>query len=150
MHIVDQSNRKQLKAFINNEKVSFDIIVDDGGHTMQQQIGTFIELFPYLKDGGVYVIEDLHTSYWEAYGGHGTLEEPRAGRATMIQFLKDLLDELNFVGARTGRANKDMCPSHILKKVTYYQKTIRSMHFYDSLCFIIKKEIRSHLKQGGK
>ena len=47
-----------------------DILIDDGGHTMRQQIITFEEMFDFVKDGGVYLCEDLHTSYWKSYGGY--------------------------------------------------------------------------------
>ena len=46
-----------------------DILLDDGGHTMNQQIVTFMQMFPHIKDGGIYMCEDCHTSYWENYGG---------------------------------------------------------------------------------
>jgi len=146
LHIADQSKSADLKKFLQNVGGDFDVIIDDGGHTMDQQLITFKELFPYLKDGGIYVIEDLHTSYWKSYGGNGTFEKPNAGPGTMIQFLKNLLDEVNFVGARTKKANKDACPQEIIQELSYYQKYIRSMHFYDSLCFIIKKEVISIAK----
>lgn len=138
LHIVDQSNQNQLSEFIHNINKEFDIMVDDGGHTMQQQIITFQEFFPYLKSGGIYVIEDLHTSYWKHYGGHGTLSDPKADEGSTIHFLKSLIDDINYVGARTSCANKNICPEEILQSLTYWQKQIKSMHFYDSLCFIIK------------
>lgn len=47
-----------------------DILIDDGGHTMRQQIVTFEEMFDFVKDGGVYLCGDLHTSYWKSYGGY--------------------------------------------------------------------------------
>ena len=40
-----------------------DIIIDDASHTMKDQQLAFGILFPCLKPGGVYVLEDLHTSY---------------------------------------------------------------------------------------
>lgn len=46
-----------------------DILLDDGGHQMNQQIVTFREMFPHIKDGGLYMCEDCHTSYWEKCGG---------------------------------------------------------------------------------
>lgn len=46
-----------------------DILLDDGGHTMNQQIVTFREMFPHVKDGGLYMCEDCHTSYWNNMGG---------------------------------------------------------------------------------
>jgi hypothetical protein len=41
-----------------------DLIIDDGGHTMRQQQTSFGFLFRHLKVGGIYIIEDLHTSRW--------------------------------------------------------------------------------------
>ena len=32
-----------------------DIFLDDGGHTMNQQITTLREMFPHIKDGGIYM-----------------------------------------------------------------------------------------------
>ena len=63
-HLCDQENPESLQAFIQKTGGDFDLIIDDGGHTMKQQITSFVTLFPYLKSGGIYIIEDLHTSYW--------------------------------------------------------------------------------------
>ena len=49
----------------------FDIVIDDGGHTMRQQIRSIETLFPLLADGGVYLVEDCHTSYWTPYARSG-------------------------------------------------------------------------------
>jgi len=45
----------------------FDIIIDDGGHTMWQQQLSFAALAPWVKPGGYYVIEDLHTSLMDKF-----------------------------------------------------------------------------------
>ena len=47
-----------------------DVVIDDGSHYAQHQILTFEKLFPYIKDGGVYCIEDTHTSYWNEKVGN--------------------------------------------------------------------------------
>lgn len=65
---------------------SFDVIVDDGGHRPRQQIGAFKELFPRMRAGGWYFIEDLHTSYWANYGSGNT-----------VKFAAELLDDLHAV-----------------------------------------------------
>ena len=44
-----------------------DILIDDGGHTTDQQIMTFLMLFPLVKDGGVYIVEDVHSNFWPGY-----------------------------------------------------------------------------------
>jgi len=61
--IADQANRKQLKDFIDTYGGDFDIILDDGGHSMEQQQVSFGYLFRHLKPGGYYIIEDAHTSF---------------------------------------------------------------------------------------
>ena len=66
--IGDQEDRTFLRQL--KEKIpSPDIIIDDGGHTMAQQINTFEELYPWVKDTGIYVCEDTHTSYWGNFDG---------------------------------------------------------------------------------
>ena len=58
----NQTNRAFLESIIDKLRY-FDIIIDDGGHTMEQQQTSFGYLFKYLSKNGVYIIEDLHTSY---------------------------------------------------------------------------------------
>lgn len=58
----DQTNIDDLKKCVEGEDL-FDLILDDGGHTMKQQQFTFGVLFDYLKSGGLYIIEDIHTSF---------------------------------------------------------------------------------------
>jgi len=57
--IGDQGDEKFLSQFSN---ISFDFIVDDGSHRMRHQQISFKILCSFFRSGGVYVIEDLHTS----------------------------------------------------------------------------------------
>jgi hypothetical protein len=61
-YVADQSNREHLQNIVESIEQEFDIIIDDGGHTMKQQQISFAYLFKHLKSGGVYILEDLHTS----------------------------------------------------------------------------------------
>lgn len=131
-HIADQSNPKDLAKVIQTTGGEFDLILDDGGHTMKQQIASFSFLFPHLKSGGLYIIEDLHTSYWPEYGGGNNPN-------TTMAFLKRLLDDVNFVGASTRQASHLNIDPTVLKRLSTYQKEIYSIHFYDSLAIIIKR-----------
>lgn len=137
-YVADQEKREDLMRFIETCGGDFDVIVDDGGHTMKQQINSFMTLFPHVKSGGLYIIEDLHTSYWATFGGSGELGSPKTNPQSTISFLKALIDDVNCIGATTGHANHQLCPDDIFKKLTYYQQHIKSLHFYDSLCVIIK------------
>jgi hypothetical protein len=71
----------------------FDFIIDDGSHLNAHQIETFGILWPHLKDGGVYIVEDVQTSYWPAYGG-GALGTPGYEKSCMRWF-KELTDSVN-------------------------------------------------------
>jgi 23S rRNA U2552 (ribose-2'-O)-methylase RlmE/FtsJ len=61
--IGDQQDRSFLRAVLR-EIGRPDVVIDDGGHTANQQITAFEELYPALSDAGLYVVEDTHTSLW--------------------------------------------------------------------------------------
>jgi hypothetical protein len=71
----------------------FDFIIDDGSHENAHQVETFRILWPHLKDGGAYIVEDVQTSYWPSYGG-GPLGTPGYARSCM-QWFKNLADSVN-------------------------------------------------------
>lgn len=103
-----------------------DIIIDDGSHINEHVVGTFKILFPFLKKGGIYFVEDTQTSYWPEYGGDSMdLENPK----TMMNFFKKLTDALNYEEFK----NPDY-------KVSYFDKHIVSMHFYHNLIVLHKGE----------
>jgi hypothetical protein len=138
-HYLDQGNPHELKQFIELTGGEFDIIIDDGGHLMNEQITSFLLLFPALRSGGIYIIEDLHTSYWMKYGGGGTLQHPKSSPGSTIEFLKQAIDDVNFIGARTKCASFDRASLEVKAKLNMFQKDILSLHFYDSLCVILKR-----------
>jgi hypothetical protein len=44
-----------------------DLIVDDGSHLTSHQIKSLELLRPKLKPGGIYILEDIHTSFMSEY-----------------------------------------------------------------------------------
>jgi len=122
IHIGSQNDKSFLNNFAKDIK-ELDILVDDGGHTMEQQINTFEILFPILKDGGVYICEDVESSYQNMYGGG-----PKRN-GTFIEYCKDLIDIIN--------ANH----SHFFTlKPSKLSKQIEFIHFYNNVV-VIKKRI---------
>lgn len=67
----------------------FDLIIDDGSHRSADVIAAFRMLFEHLSEGGVYVVEDTHASYWRGYGGGLQAE------GSSIAFFKTLIDVLH-------------------------------------------------------
>jgi len=66
-HRVDQSSEVELIEFRENMKrknIKFDIIIDDGSHDVSHQQLTFGLLFELVKPGGLYVLEDLGSSFF--------------------------------------------------------------------------------------
>jgi demethylmacrocin O-methyltransferase len=115
---------KNFMESVCQEIGSIDIIIDDGSHINEHVIETFEMLFPKLKDGGIYVVEDTQTSYWEKFGGDSDdLNNPK----TIMNFFKSLTDSLN---------NKEFIKLNYQQ--SYYDKKIISMHFYHNLIFIYK------------
>lgn len=98
-----------------------DIIIDDGGHTMTQQITSFEMLYPHLKNDGVYFCEDTCTSYWYEYGGG------LHRKATFIEYAKKRIDYLYAWHFKS-------------KKVTASDFTFstNAIHFYDSIVIFEK------------
>lgn len=88
-HLLDQRNEAQLK---NLEQCSpFDLIIDDGNHFWMEQILTFKTLFPYVRKGGIYIVEDTTTSYWPEY---------KNNPVSPVEFFKTLVDEVHLKGEK--------------------------------------------------
>lgn len=119
----------------------FDIIVDDGGHTANQQLVSFVTLWPYLKDGGVYIVEDLHCSqFWPGYQGS-------ALGINFFDFAKGLADKLSLWHMREEWFHHryseplDRRPPGHIRHANFAVNEIFSIGFYDSLIAIEKKTI---------
>ena len=95
LHQIDQTDRLQLKS-LGEEFGPFDIIIDDGGHMMEQQQVSLGTLFSFLQPGGLYFIEDLHTSFWpynsytDLYGTALDINEDRTNTTYLflMEFMK--------------------------------------------------------------
>jgi predicted O-methyltransferase YrrM len=84
VRIGDQTDIRFLES-VFDEFGPFDTVLDDGGHTPKQMIGSFQYLFPRLKPGGVYIVEDVCANYWTIYR-----DQPES----FIDFTKWLMDAM--------------------------------------------------------
>jgi hypothetical protein len=82
--VADQANRDQLKAAIDAAGEPH-ILIDDGGHTMEQQQVSLGYLFEHVRPGGYYVIEDVHTSLPALWSGYGV---DRDGANTTLRMIE--------------------------------------------------------------
>jgi hypothetical protein len=54
---------------VSTEHGPFDIVIDDGSHIPAHVLASFYALFPRLASRGIYVIEDVQTTFWPRFGG---------------------------------------------------------------------------------
>jgi len=120
--IGSQSDRKFLN-YVKDNIPPVDILIDDGGHYMNQQIILFEELFGYIKKNGVYLCEDTHSSYWLVFGGG------YKRRGTFIEYSKNFIDMLNAFHSEQSKY-----------KINNFTKSVNSIHYYDSVLVIEKRK----------
>ena len=112
-----QEDKEVLKQF-----EGFNVVIDDGGHTWKQQIETFEYLFPTMPSGSIYVIEDLHTSFWKTFDDYPV---------STVDYLLKLVPHLNYCEAN----NLD----RMLNTTMLTNNKIKSIEFYPSVVFITKE-----------
>ena len=114
---LDQSDPAALDAFVAHEREmqrnSILLIVDDGSHVPDHQVLTFNKLFPLLEEGGLYMIEDIETSYWSR-GSLYNRYEVRCGfhhPGSVVERFKQALDvvNLNFLHEDNRRELNRVC-----------------------------------------
>ena len=122
IRIGDQSDPKFLQALVDEFGVP-DVVLDDGGHRMDQISATFEFLYHLMGKNAVYLVEDLHAAYWPKFGGG--LTEP----ASFINIAKGLVDRLNADHAQ-GAISPDA-----------FTRDTLSIAFYDSVVVFEKGQI---------
>jgi len=127
--IGSQSDRMFLRD-LKSKIPKVDILLDDGGHTMDQQIVTYEELFGHIKDDGVYLCEDINTSYFIKYGGG------YKRRGTFIEYSKNFIDKIN-ADHSTERS----------LKADNFTRSVESLHFYESVVVIEKTKRDKYLSE---
>jgi hypothetical protein len=117
----DQADPEFLRC-VSEKHGPFDIVIDDGGHTMLQQIASVETLFPLLNEEGTYLVEDCHTSYWPAYADQGLDGQ------TFIEWVKDRIDDLNAYHH-----------SQLQEFTSPWQTHLDGLHIYDSVAVLYKR-----------
>lgn len=120
IEIGDQSDVNFLQSVIDKYG-NPDIVLDDGSHIMNHLIKTFEFLYYKVKDKGTYMVEDLHTAYWNEYDGGLKRDN------TFIEFSKNKIDEINAQHSRGSQS------------ITDFTKITQSMHVYDSIIVFEKR-----------
>ncbi len=101
----------------------FDIVIDDASHLSDKTVASFKVWWNALKPGGLYVVEDLCTSYWAFHGGDS---DPTA-ESTSMHFLKGLADQVNrrFIVGAEYRNGFDVEWIHFYQNIAFIKRTER-------------------------
>jgi hypothetical protein len=113
IHIGNQSDPSFWNAFFSTVGL-VDVVLDDGGHLFEQQIVTAHQCIAGVKDGGLLVIEDTHTSYFPAFG--------YPTKHSFIEWTKGLVDRINarhFVSTKAAKC--------------LYRDAVYSLSFFESM-----------------
>lgn len=114
IRIGSQQDPKFLQSLIA-EFGTPDIVLDDGSHVMSHVLASFQFFYSRIAKNGIYMVEDLHTAYWQEFeGGYRR-------SSSFIEVCKHGIDELNADHTRNAFPP------------TEFTRTTLSMHFYDSV-----------------
>lgn len=126
IEILDQSNVEELTR-LAVQHGPFDVIIEDGSHIWEHQITSLRTLFPFLKDGGFYIVEDLQTNY-------GLMEAhyKGVGSQTCMNYLKAWADL---------RVADDQTPIEEVEDafLRTYGRAVQFIAFYRRACLIKKR-----------
>jgi len=126
--IGDQQDRAFLRSVLH-EIGTPDVVIDDGGHTANQQITAFEELYTSVAEKGIYIVEDTHTSLWG-----GRFMDRQDGQS-FLQFANALCAHLmewtgkmeNFPLLGTDQNEQ------LINQASPFCRTTNAIHFYDSM-----------------
>jgi hypothetical protein len=112
-----------------------DIFLDDGGHTMEQQVTTFRSMFSSVKPTGVYACEDLSTSYWPQFGGSPGAAKPN----TMLGLSKRMVDWLHAPFLAGDPTRYQHAVEHLEEPAALnFSHTALSVHHYQQIVVVEK------------
>ena len=121
IYIGSQSEGKFWDELFNSVG-DVDVVLDDGGHTYEQQIVTASKCIPHIKNGGLLIVEDTHTSYFQDFG--------YPCKYSFIEWAKGLIDNIN---CRFPSVQVSSLP---------YKSSVYSISIFQSIaCFKIHREL---------
>ena len=133
--LIGSQNDVKFLEDTNKQFGPFDVIIDDGSHINEDMTTSFVTLFPLLKPGGLYIVEDLHACYWPWV--------QKNVDANFTNVIKQLLDHTNSSG-KSGQAERKndykdtVVNQRLMGIMDWWDTQIESITMYRSIVFIKK------------
>lgn len=140
--VVGDVTKTATQSELFKHSKQFDIIIDDGSHLSSDIVKTFARYFEHIKEGGIFIAEDLHCSYWAEF--EGGLLDPFSS----IAFFKLLVDVIHHEHWGVARARKEIltgffeCYGFAIDEAILAQ--IHSVEFINSICVVKKSQPASN------
>lgn len=132
--VIGDANQGDVQAKIFENSQNFDVVIDDGSHTSEDIVRAFCCYLHSIKDGGVFIAEDLHCSYWMEYGGG--LYYPFSAMA----FFKRLADVINIEHVGINKTRRELICGILKRYNTNLDERdlerVHSVEFANSLCIV--------------
>ena len=123
---VDTGSKDEIQKKILNNSKQYELIIEDAGHYLKDQIISLFMLFPKLKSGGIFVIEEL--DFPNVREDMNIYNE----KPTLRDILNLILDKKDFNSDYITHLEKD-----------YFLKNFKSINVYkgkfNEIAFIEKK-----------
>lgn len=129
--IGDQGDSKFWQQFLTKHPERYDIVIDDGGHRMQEMIQTFMAVSQLIDAGGIYIIEDTHTAYWSDASLYPAPHDDFGlyNPNNVLEFTKDAVDVLNLDHIVPHRG----VIQQIDASTTQLYRNVIGLHYYNSM-----------------
>ena len=141
--VVGDANTDVSESVILGHSATFDLIIDDGSHTSSDIAKSFARYFRHLNDGGLFVAEDLHCSYWQEF--EGGLYYPYSSMA----FFKRLADVVNHEHWGIEKERRQLLQGFTEKfSIEFDEDELAKMHsieFFSSVCVVRKHQASSNV-----
>lgn len=145
--VVADINSRMAKEQIADLCPAYDIVIDDGSHISDDIIRTFLIYFPMLKPGGIFVVEDTHTMYWDNYQG-GVLRQTSA-----YGFFRHFVDLVNYEHWKSELSLATLFNTFFSKRQTpkiLLAGWVDGIEFFNSMVIIRKSAQPGHAKLGQR
>jgi predicted O-methyltransferase YrrM len=134
--VLGDANTDAVAKRITAHCERFDLVIDDGSHLSGDIVRSFCRYFDHVTDGGLYIVEDLHCSYWHSH--EGGLFHPTSPMA----FFKRLADVPNHEHWGVSRTRRDslhlFLQAHGADIDEAMLSRVHSVEFINSMCVIRK------------
>lgn len=140
--VIGDANTDAVENKILSHSTNFDLIIDDGSHTSSDIAKSFARYFRHLNEGGLFIAEDLHCSYWSEF--EGGLYYPYSSMA----FFKRLADVINHEHWGIPKERRQLLRGFSEKfSIEFDERELADIHsieFFNSVCVVRKLQAGSN------